>query len=43
MYPGSMEAAKEFRVTPIAAEVHSATDIETIMTDLGAAPAAGSL
>ena len=36
-----MESAKEFRVTPIAAEVHSAADIETIMADLGAAPGSG--
>jgi putative tryptophan/tyrosine transport system substrate-binding protein len=36
-----MESAKEFRVTPIAAEVHSAADIETIMAGLGAAQGSG--
>jgi putative ABC transport system substrate-binding protein len=36
-----MESAKEFPITPIAAEVHSAADIETIMADLGAAPGSG--
>jgi putative ABC transport system substrate-binding protein len=36
--PTFTESAKEFRVTPIAAEVHSAADIETTMADLGAAP-----
>ena len=39
--PTFMESAKEFRVTPIAAEVHSAADIETTMADLGAAPGSG--
>jgi putative ABC transport system substrate-binding protein len=39
--PMFMESAKEFRVTPIAAEVHSAADIEAIMADLGAAPGSG--
>lgn len=32
------DSAKEFHVTPIVAEVHSAAEIETAMTDLGAAP-----
>jgi putative tryptophan/tyrosine transport system substrate-binding protein len=36
-----MESAKKFPVTPIAAEVHSPADIETIMADLGAAPGSG--
>lgn len=31
-----MESAKEFHVTPIANEVHSATEIETAMANLGA-------
>jgi putative tryptophan/tyrosine transport system substrate-binding protein len=35
------ESAKEFRVTPIEAEVHSTADIEAIMADLGAAPGGG--
>jgi putative tryptophan/tyrosine transport system substrate-binding protein len=39
--PAFVESAKEFRVAPIAAEVHSAADIETIMADLGAAPSSG--
>ena len=39
--PMFTESAKEFRVTPIAAEVHSAADIEAIMADLGAAPGSG--
>jgi putative ABC transport system substrate-binding protein len=39
--PMFMESAKEFRVTPIAAEVHSAADIEAIMADLGAATGSG--
>jgi putative tryptophan/tyrosine transport system substrate-binding protein len=39
--PMFMEAAKEFHVTPIAAEVHRAADIEAIMADLGAAPSSG--
>jgi putative ABC transport system substrate-binding protein len=39
--PMFVESAKEFRVTPIAAEVHSAADIEAIMADLGAAPGSG--
>jgi putative ABC transport system substrate-binding protein len=36
-----MESAKKFPVTPIAAEVHSAADIEMTMADLGAAPSSG--
>jgi len=36
-----MESAKKFPVTPIAAEVHSAADIEMTMGDLGAAPDSG--
>src|SRR3984893_7742865 len=36
-----MESAKEFPVTPIAAEVRSVADIEMTMADLGAAPASG--
>jgi len=32
------ESAKEFHVTPIAAEVHSPGEIETAMTELGATP-----
>jgi putative tryptophan/tyrosine transport system substrate-binding protein len=36
--PMFMEAAKEFQVTPITAEVHSLVDIKTTMADLGAAP-----
>jgi putative ABC transport system substrate-binding protein len=36
-----MESAKKFPVTPIAAEVHSAADIEMTMADLGAAPGSG--
>jgi putative ABC transport system substrate-binding protein len=36
-----METAKELRLTPIAAEVHSAPDIEAIMADLGATPGSG--
>jgi putative tryptophan/tyrosine transport system substrate-binding protein len=39
--PAFVESAKEFRVAPIAAEVHSAANIETIMADLGAAPGSG--
>ena len=39
--PTFTESAKEFRVSPIAAEVHSPPDIETIMADLGAAPGSG--
>jgi putative ABC transport system substrate-binding protein len=36
-----MESAKKFPVTPIAAEVHSAADIEMTMADLGATPGSG--
>jgi len=36
--PAFMESAKEFHVTPIAAEVHSRAEIETAMADLGATP-----
>ena len=36
--PAFMESAKEFRVTPIQAEVHSPAEIETTMADLGATP-----
>jgi putative ABC transport system substrate-binding protein len=36
-----MESAKKFPVTPIAAEVHSAADIEMTMAHLGAAPGSG--
>ncbi len=36
--PAFMESAKEFNVTPIAAEVHSSGEIETTMTGLGAVP-----
>jgi ABC-type uncharacterized transport system substrate-binding protein len=32
------ESAKEFHVTPIAAEVHNPAEIETAMTELGATP-----
>jgi putative ABC transport system substrate-binding protein len=39
--PSFMESAKEFRVTPVAAEVHSLADIEATMADLGAAPGSG--
>jgi putative tryptophan/tyrosine transport system substrate-binding protein len=39
--PMFMDAAKEFHVTPIAAEVRNPADIETIMADLGAAPGSG--
>jgi putative tryptophan/tyrosine transport system substrate-binding protein len=39
--PSFMESAKEFHVTPVAAEVHSTVDIETAMADLGAAPGSG--
>ncbi len=35
LYASFMESAKEFHVTPIAAEVHSPADIETAMADLG--------
>jgi putative ABC transport system substrate-binding protein len=31
-----MESAKQFHVTPIATEVHSTTEIETALTDIGA-------
>jgi putative ABC transport system substrate-binding protein len=40
-FPSFVESAKGFRVTPIAAEVYSPADIETIMADLGAAPGSG--
>jgi putative tryptophan/tyrosine transport system substrate-binding protein len=36
-----MESAKEFHVTPVAAEVHSIADIEATMADLGATPGSG--
>jgi putative tryptophan/tyrosine transport system substrate-binding protein len=36
--PAFVESAKEFHVTPIAAEVHSPAEIETAMADLGAEP-----
>ena len=36
-----MESAKKFPITPIAAEVHSAADIEMAMAHLGAAPGSG--
>jgi putative ABC transport system substrate-binding protein len=36
--PAFVESAKEFHVTPIAAQVHSSAEIETAMVDLGAAP-----
>ena len=36
--PSFMESAKEFHVTPIAAEVHSTAEIETAMADFGAVP-----
>jgi putative ABC transport system substrate-binding protein len=39
--PAFMESAKEVHLTPIAAEVHSTSDIETIMADLGAAHGSG--
>jgi putative ABC transport system substrate-binding protein len=39
--PAFMGSAKEFNVTPIAAEVHSPADIESTMADLGAAPGSG--
>jgi putative tryptophan/tyrosine transport system substrate-binding protein len=39
--PTFIESAKEFHVTPTAAEVHSPADIDTAMTDLGAAPDGG--
>ena len=39
--PSFVEAAKEFHVTPIANEVHSPTDIETAMADLGTVPGSG--
>lgn len=36
--PGFLQSAKEFNVTPIAAEVHSSDEIETTMANLGAEP-----
>jgi putative ABC transport system substrate-binding protein len=39
--PSFMESAKEFHVTPVAAEVHNLADIEATMADLGAAPGSG--
>jgi len=39
--PAFMESAKEFNVTPIAAVVHSPSEIETAMADLGALPGGG--
>jgi putative tryptophan/tyrosine transport system substrate-binding protein len=39
--PTFMKSPMEFRITPIAAEVHSPADIETIMAELGAAPGSG--
>jgi putative ABC transport system substrate-binding protein len=36
--PMFTESAKEFHITPIAAEVRSAVEIETTMVELGAAP-----
>jgi putative ABC transport system substrate-binding protein len=39
--PPLMKSLMESGVTPIAAEVHSPTDIETIMAGLGAAPGSG--
>jgi putative tryptophan/tyrosine transport system substrate-binding protein len=39
--PSFMESAKEFHVTPVAAEVHSLADIEATMADLGATPGSG--
>jgi putative tryptophan/tyrosine transport system substrate-binding protein len=39
--PAFMESAKEFNVTPIAAEVHSPREIETAMADFGTAPSSG--
>jgi putative ABC transport system substrate-binding protein len=39
--PRFMKSPTEFHVTPIAAEVHSPADIETIMAELGAAPGSG--
>jgi putative ABC transport system substrate-binding protein len=39
--PSFMDSAKEFRVVPIAAEVHSRSDIETAMSGLGKEPGSG--
>jgi ABC-type uncharacterized transport system substrate-binding protein len=39
--PTFMKSPMEFRITPIAAEVHSPADIDSIMADLGAAPGSG--
>jgi putative tryptophan/tyrosine transport system substrate-binding protein len=39
--PTFLKPPMEFRITPIAAEVHSPADIETIMADLGAASSSG--
>jgi putative ABC transport system substrate-binding protein len=39
--PTFIKSSMEFRVTPIAAEVHTSADIETIMADLGAVPGSG--
>jgi putative ABC transport system substrate-binding protein len=39
--PSFMASAKEFHVTPVAAEVHSPVDIETTMADLGATSGSG--
>ena len=36
--PAFMESAKEFNVTPIPAQVHDSSQIETAMVDLGAEP-----
>lgn len=36
--PPFMGSAKEFNVTPLVAEVHSSSEIETAMADLGAVP-----
>jgi putative ABC transport system substrate-binding protein len=36
--PGFMESAKEFNVTPIEAKVHTSSEVETAMAELGAMP-----
>jgi putative ABC transport system substrate-binding protein len=39
--PTLVESAKQFHVAPIAAEVHSPSDIETAMSSLGSSPGGG--
>jgi putative ABC transport system substrate-binding protein len=40
-FPPFVESAKEFHVTPIAAEIHSSNEIEASMSDLGTVPGSG--